>query len=348
MKKYALLCFCFFLFAVSLVYCKQRKKTAPHVISNIPSHTIRCKKKLKKFDLPLEMLRVTANDDVAIHKAFLRIKEAASLLPKSYTAAKSDEHKAKNRYNFLPAQDLTRTCRELDGFYINANDVDTPSQKYIVTQGPLKKTVADFWKMILHKDVQLIVNLTMDVEFDKKKCTAYWTQKRLPCRVEEHVIEIESEKVLYTHFRRPQRRLVLRTFTATHSSSEKKRRIKQLHYENWEDNKEPDLWLFSKLLDAADQENDKNTPIVVHCSAGIGRSGTFVAAHSIRKKIRSRRAASKKNVTFTVNIPHFVYLLRCQRPHLVGTVKQMQAVYKTISLEHPIRQKPFFVLSRSL
>jgi len=343
MKKYFLFCFCFFLFAFPFLYSKQRKKTRQITISNIPSHALGCKKKLTKFEIPLDELPIAANDEAMLQKAFLRIKKAASKIPKSYTYAKLAEHEAKNRYSFLPALDATRTCREIDGFYINANDVETQVERYIVTQGPLKKTIPDFWKMILHKNVGLIVNLTMEREFDKKKCSAYWDKKRLPCTVSGSSIELESEKVLYAHFRKPDRRIVLRTFSVTNPTSVQKRYIKQIHYENWEDNKDPNLWLFSKLLDAVDAENDTNAPIVVHCSAGIGRSGTFIVAHSIRKKIRSKLTASKKPVHFTINIPQYIYLLRKQRSHLVGTVKQMQAIYKTIAEEYPVRQKPFFV-----
>lgn len=276
-----------------------------------------------------------------VKKSFLALKKSSAEIVRSFHVANHELNIGKNRHNMLPF-DITRTCRELNDFYINANDVSTPVQDYIVTQGPLNSTIPDFWKTVLHSNVELIVTLVMAQEEGRDKCADYWEVSQLPIQVDSWRINHTNTKVVSTCPTITSHRIIVREFLAKNGSEE--RTIKQIHYENWPDNKIPDVDLFVDLLDTVDQNIRTHTsPIVVHCSAGIGRSGTFVAAHSLRKEYRQTMLQRKKKSPVRLNIAKAVFLLRCQRIHLVGTAKQYQVIFQALAKEHQPREKPLLV-----
>jgi protein tyrosine phosphatase len=130
--------------------------------------------------------------------------------------------------------------------------------------------------------------------------------------------------------------VVKRVFRVSHEREghSKERFITQIHYENWPDGGIPDPVLFGCLLEAIDDlKINKVSPIVVHCSAGIGRSGIFVAVHSIRKTIQRARKWGQHGNTIVVNIPKALIGLRLQRKSLVGSSKQFAFIYEMLAKE---------------
>lgn len=256
------------------------------------------------------------------HKAcelYSRLEKMTEPLKKPTTVAKNHPHL--NRYSsFLPF-DETRSCREIDNFYICASDVCTPLQKYIIAQAPIKETVADFWKMILYKNCSLIVTACMPIEFRVDKCTPYWQKSLLPKKVLEWNLSLLQQTILKNGIQK--QRIVERIFEAANGKTNEIRIIKQLHFENWPDLGVPDLELFQSYLELVDEHSCcPQEPILVHCSAGIGRSGTFVATHSLRKELLSGAES--------INIPQRIYDLRSQRAHLVTNPSQFQFIYKVL------------------
>jgi protein tyrosine phosphatase len=283
-------------------------------------------KKLTDFEVPFTQLTHNARNKKLLQKAHTRIRTLSHIMHERTIEGNSPENRVKNRYKSLRPVDKTRTCREIPNFYINANDVCTPLQEYVVTQGPLDTTIDDFWKMVAHKDISLIITLVMEYEEGRKKCSAFWEKENLPSHIQYKGEELLSE--------RNDHRLLLRTFEIDGKE------ILQLHYENWPDNGAPNHQLFLELLDYADLYTKSKNPICVHCSAGIGRSGTFVAAHSIRNELR----ANNLSTSTMVNIPYSVYSLRKDRKGLVGTRQQLQAVYFAVAKTFETRKRAPFIM----
>lgn len=312
------------------------KATRSHE-KEIPSHHFEAHwyvtppKELKEFQVSLEKMQKQAKDEKFIKRAFQKIKKVTPAIDKTAQVAASWLHKHKNRYGFFLAFDDTRTGRDLKDFYVNANDVHTPMHEYIVTQGPLEHTVGDFWRAVLHRKSKLIVTLVMAQEEGKEKCADFWIEKRFPLEVDGWKITLEKITTVAIAAASPDHQITKRTFVATNTRENKTHTIEQLHYENWPDLGIPNMDLFCDLLDEVDMTlKHSKTPITVHCSAGIGRSGTFVAAHSLRSEINHALASTKaKNIT--VNIPEAIFLLRCQRTVLVGNKEQLQFIYKALS-----------------
>ncbi len=327
---------------------RARPKAPTATIPNIESKEIRKSlwflkppKRLKRFNESCETIAHKSLKLQRMHKSFTALKRSSKHIKRSADVAYLAEHAAKNRNSNRFVFDLTRSCQDVPGFYINANDIQTPLQTYMVTQGPLDYTVDDFWRAVLHKKSPVIVTLVMAIEQGNEKCASYWTIDELT--VDEWTISLKGEKLIATSALIPNHRIIERTFIAKKNNEE--RIVKQVHYENWPDGKIPELELFIKLLDEVDSlTSNPKAPITVHCSAGIGRSGTFVAAHSLRKEIRQRKQTLQKKQELSINIPKAVYLLRLQRMGLVGSSRQYQTVYQTIAREHQPRSSPCFLL----
>lgn len=264
------------------------------------------------------MQMISSNPHEAF-ELFSKLEKMTELLKRPTTAAQSHLHL--NRYtSFLPFDD-TRSCREIKDFYICASDVCTPAQKYIIAQAPIKETVIDFWKMIFYKNCSLIVTACMPIESGKDKCTPYWEKTFLPKKVLEWNLSLIHQTVLKKGSQK--QRIVERVFEAYNDKTKEKRTIEQLHFENWPDLSVPDLDLFQAYLDLVDERSCySQEPILVHCSAGIGRSGTFVATHSLRKELLSGADS--------INIPQRIYDLRAQRARLASTLSQFQFVYQVL------------------
>jgi len=229
-------------------------------------------------------------------------------------------NKGKNAHRGVIPFDDTRTLRSLPNFYINANDIKTPCMTYIAAQAPIENSLSDFWKMILLTKPSAIITLCMPQNAGNRH-VSYWKSSFLPVHIEEWTITKDShEYVLAINPKAPSQRLVLRTFIATDQAEVFC--IPQIHYENWPDFGPPDPDLFTTLLDYVDQHNF-SSPLLVHCSAGIGRTGTFIAAHSIRKEL--------KNGKKSYNFPLRILELRRQRPHMVSSAAQCQAIYQAVS-----------------
>lgn len=281
---------------------------------------------------PLKVKKIS-KDKKELRQIFSKLEQLTYEIKKPITHGFKRRHKSKNRNHAYLPYDENRTGKEIPGFYLSASDVITNMQHYIVAQAPLKHTVPDFWRALLHRNCALIVTTAMPIEEQADKAYAYWDDEAFPVYTRGWKIEHShrSDEVLGTY---GNHRLVRRTFSAYHRRTGERRKITQLHYENWPDNGIPNLALFSKLLDAAEESPlERHSPITVHCSAGIGRSGTFVACHSLRKGIRRARENGIKISESTLNIPEAVMHLRMQRKWMVATPGQLQTIYQVVSEE---------------
>ncbi|CAL1530188.1 unnamed protein product [Lymnaea stagnalis] len=265
------------------------------------------------------------------------------------------ENKAKNRYKNILPYDYTRVIlsdgnEELGTDYINANlivwtDDDQliePKRKYIATQGPLTSTMLDFYRMIWQEGSRVIINLARITERGKVQINIYWPtaeENYEKLFVFEHPVDSSGKKEFICQYRVKlitetgdqtyiKREMVLTRENKEGKPMEEPRKIYQFHYMIWPDYNVPDdpgsmidfLERINNLLDSLPSPG----PVVVHCSAGIGRTGTLIVTDMIITQI--------KTYGFDCDIDIFktILMVRAQRSGLVQTQSQYQFVYLAV------------------
>jgi len=192
-----------------------------------------------------------------------------------------------NRYYNVIAYDHSRVILHHDEkeIYINASVVKVPQagREYILSQGPLENTVDDFWLMIYQQNSSVVVMLCNCIEMNRDKSWQYWPLEVGHTMVLGETREGLGLEVTMVHCE-DRGHYIVRTFTLTDTISRVKRKIKQYHYIDWPDfnvPESPDLFLeFLLEFRKSGCFSDSCGPPVVHCSAGIGRSGTLILVDS--------------------------------------------------------------------
>ncbi|KAJ6668977.1 hypothetical protein lerEdw1_007786 [Lerista edwardsae] len=201
--------------------------------------------------------------------------------------------------------------------YINASFIDGYRQKdyFIATQGPLPHTVEDFWRMVWEWKCHTIVMLTEVLEREQEKCFQYWPSEGSVV-YGEIAIEIKNDSLADA--------ISIRDFLITHSQEKQGRLVRQFHFHGW-----PEIGIPAEgkgMIDliAAVQKQQQQTgnhPITVHCSAGAGRTGTFIALSNILERVKAEGL---------LDVFQAVKSLRLQRPHMVQTLEQYEFCYKVV------------------
>ncbi|XP_032547130.1 receptor-type tyrosine-protein phosphatase eta isoform X3 [Chiroxiphia lanceolata] len=253
-----------------------------------------------------------ADSNCGFAEEYEELKSAGVHQPKF--AAELPENRGKNRYNNVLPYDISRVKLSNEssgtGDYINANYIPGYSSKkaFIAAQGPLPNTIDDFWQMIWEKNIYSIVMLTKCMEQARTKCEQYWPDKQSKT-YGDIIVTMVSEIVL------PE--WTIRDFTVEKSNTAESHTVRQFHFTSWPDHGVPettDLLIdFRHLVHQYNSQNPVDSPTLVHCSAGVGRTGTFIAIDRLIQQMEMEN---------TVDVYGVVYDLRMHRPLMVQTEDQ--------------------------
>eukprot|EP00058_Branchiostoma_floridae_P025608 XP_002611098.1 hypothetical protein BRAFLDRAFT_206063 [Branchiostoma floridae] len=232
------------------------------------------------------------------------------------------ENLSKNRVLQVLPYDTSRVILQpklgvKGGDYINASFIDGYRQKdaYIATQGPLDRTVEDFWRMVWEWNSCSIVMITGLWEKSQYKCAMYWPDEGLQSYGDLTVtLEETTGFPEYT----------LRTFSLRSHKDDTNRTVQQFHFHGWPEVGIPDN--AAGMIDLIgqvqkQQQHSGNGPITVHCSSGAGRTGAFCAISTVLERVKAEGVCDVFQVVKT---------LRLQRPHMVQTLEQYQFCYQAV------------------
>ncbi|XP_071560755.1 tyrosine-protein phosphatase Lar isoform X5 [Temnothorax nylanderi] len=254
--------------------------------------------------------RLKANDNLKFSQEYESIEPGQQF---TWDHSNMEVNASKNRYANVIAYDHSRVILQtVDGMpgsdYINANYCDgyRKQNAYVATQGPLQETFGDFWRMCWELRTSTIVMMTKLEERTRIKCDQYW-----PTRGSETygqmTVTISDVQELATY--------CIRTFQVCRAGYSERREIKQLQFTAWPDHGVPEHPApFLQFLRRVRSLNVPDSgPLVVHCSAGVGRTGCFIVIDSMLERIKHEKM---------IDIYGHVTCLRAQRNYMVQTEDQ--------------------------
>ncbi|KAG7468893.1 receptor-type tyrosine-protein phosphatase beta-like isoform X1 [Solea senegalensis] len=285
----------------------QRHISSPVRILNFESH----------------LLKLQADSSYLLSEEYEDLKDVGRNQPMDY--ALLPENRGKNRYNNILTYDSTRVklsyidddpCSD----YINASYIPGNNfrREYIATQGPLPGTKDDFWKMVWEQNVHNIVMVTQCVEKGRVKCDHYWPFDQDSLFYGDLIVRMTSESVL------PE--WTIREFNmCSEEQLSFSRLIRQFHYTVWPDHGVPEttqsLIQFVRTVRDYVNRSPGSGPTVVHCSAGVGRTGTFIVLDRVLQQLDTKD---------TVDIYGSVFDLRLHRSHMVQTERQYSFLHQCV------------------
>ena len=194
------------------------------------------------------------------------------------------------RYSSIITYKDNRVVLHSTNRYINASWIHIPLFKYfIATQGPLPHTIIDFWTMCDEYNVSLIVMLCNLKENNVDKCADYW-----------HVQNLGHLRIKLLEEKEDQKGIFIRRISLFNKLKNKEKIFIQIHLTYWEDHKALDGGYFNKIIriiQIIDGVKKKSyNPCVVHCSAGVGRTGTFISLYNLYHEIIQQIFVTKNEV----------------------------------------------------
>lgn len=278
-----------------------------------------------KTDLRNHLLRMlTSPEDIRME--YLGIEKTRP--DGTHIVANLPENKPTNRFRDIVPYDDTRVIlqrHKMERDYINAShiDIDGLPQRYILAQGPKENTIADFWKMVWDQKITVIAMLTQLREGYRAKCCQYWP--------EEEGSDIQTEDLCVTmKFVRDDVLYVTRSFHVLHKASDRAMDVIHLQFTSWPDHGVPktpkDLLDFltevqSLTTEMKKTEMDEEPPLLIHCSAGVGRSGVLLLMDLLTRTFTSNQY---------IDIAGTLRKLRTMRSHVVQTEEQYLFVYSAL------------------
>ncbi|XP_068244376.1 receptor-type tyrosine-protein phosphatase epsilon-like [Palaemon carinicauda] len=291
---------------------KQDSRSEARKSKHFPSSNQVKKERLQDY------LTAVIQSDI-LNEEFMKIP---FIYQKSMAAYHMTVNRRKNRYtnNFVyddTRVKLTPTGSIVGSDYINASFIRgfNPSKGYIATQGPKdfnENTIEDFWRMVWEQKVRVIIMLARVMESGKVKVAQYWPdllggemehgQFRVKLLAEESRLDYYQRKISVTY-------------------ENESREVIQFQFTSWPDHSVPDLPFSFALMLKETRSFEPTGPMVVHCSAGIGRTGTFLMTMLCLDQLESRGY---------VDAPLILRDLRLSRPRLVENTAQYHFSHRVL------------------
>ncbi|XP_052002954.1 tyrosine-protein phosphatase non-receptor type 6-like isoform X2 [Xyrauchen texanus] len=314
----------------TMVYLKQ-----PYYSTRLNAADI--ESRVKQLDLTSERENMDGADKklkAGFWEEFDALQKFETKVTKSRDEGMRPENKSKNRYkNILPFDETRVVLQNADpsvvgSDYINANYIvnklmDIDHQKvYIACQGCLATTVNDFWKMIWQEGTRVIVMTTREVEKGRNKCVPYWpTTQGETKEAGRYIVTLLSELDATDY------KVRVVEISATHRN-EPARTIWHYQYLSWPDHGVPQepggVLSFLEQVNAKQHELSTSQPMVIHCSAGIGRTGTIVVIDMLIDIIDA------KGLDCDIDIQKCIQMVREQRSGMVQTEAQYKFIYLAV------------------
>ncbi|XP_013859788.1 receptor-type tyrosine-protein phosphatase delta isoform X15 [Austrofundulus limnaeus] len=262
--------------------------------------------------------RLKANDNLKFSQEYESIDPGQQF---TWEHSNLEVNKPKNRYANVIAYDHSRVLLSaIDGVpgsdYINANYIDgyRKQNAYIATQGSLPETFGEFWRMIWEQRSAIIVMMTKLEERSRVKCDQYWPTRGTETYGLIQVTLLDTVE-LATY--------CVRTFALFKNGSSEKREVRQFQFTAWPDHGVPEhptpFLAFLRRVKACNPPDAG--PMVVHCSAGVGRTGCFIVIDAMLERIKHEK---------TVDIYGHVTLMRAQRNYMVQTEDQYVFIHDAL------------------
>ncbi|XP_072769320.1 receptor-type tyrosine-protein phosphatase delta-like isoform X25 [Nerophis lumbriciformis] len=270
------------------------------------------------MDLADHLEHLKANDNLKFSQEYESIDPGQQF---TWEHSNLEVNKPKNRYANVIAYDHSRVLLSaIDGIpgsdYINANYIDgyRKQNAYIATQGSLPETFGEFWRMIWEQRSAIIVMMTKLEERSRVKCDQYWPTRGTETYGLIQVTLLDTVE-LATY--------CVRTFALFKNGSSEKREVRQFQFTAWPDHGVPEhptpFLAFLRRVKACNPPDAG--PMVVHCSAGVGRTGCFIVIDAMMERIKHEK---------TADIYGHVTLMRAQRNYMVQTEDQYVFIHDAL------------------
>ncbi|XP_036938979.1 receptor-type tyrosine-protein phosphatase F isoform X10 [Acanthopagrus latus] len=270
------------------------------------------------IDLADHIERLKANDGLRFSQEYESIDPGQQF---TWENSNMEVNKPKNRYANVIAYDHSRVVlTSVDAVpgsdYINSNYIDgyRKQNAYIATQGPLPETLSDFWRMVWEQRSNTIVMMTRLEEKSRVKCDQYWPSRGTETYGMIQVTMLDTvELATYS----------VRTFALYKNGSSEKREVRQFQFMAWPDHGVPEyptpILAFLRRVKACNPPDAG--PMVVHCSAGVGRTGCFIVIDAMLERMKHEKS---------VDIYGHVTCMRAQRNYMVQTEDQYIFIHEAL------------------
>jgi len=218
---------------------------------------------------------------------------------------------------------------------------ECPSWYFIATQGPTRQTIDDFWRMVFEQKCGAIVMLTQFTERQTEKCAKYFPlDNGEEMKTANFRIRVQEEQEI-------SRDITVRTFELCQTSTSDTMSVCHYYYHEWPDHGVPQFTRPTRdLVNMLEKSEANKSRVVVHCSAGVGRTGAFCAINVLIRRLRALQEGITHNtedsqnnsileekVESAMNLPQLITCFRSQRNGMVQTIDQYYFCYQTVIQE---------------
>eukprot|EP00210_Caulerpa_lentillifera_P003193 g3051.t1 len=296
--------------------------------------------------LKARLKKLMENRGRGIYAEFEQLRELQNFA--SCDEALTQKAQIKNRYsNIIPFDyNRVRLGANGNGPYINASFVESskgedPMWSFIATQGPTRHTIDDFWRMVFEQRCQAIVMLTQFTEKYTEKCAQYYPlDEGEEMRTTNFKIRVQEEQDI-------SRDITVRTLEIIQISTAEAINVYHYYYHEWPDHGIPQFTRPTRdLINILEKSEAMKSRIVVHCSAGVGRTGVFCAISVVLHRLKAlqddfshiaedaqNNSILEEKIESAMNFPQLITSFRYQRDGMVQTIDQYYFCYQTVIQE---------------